>query len=147
MISPTGKNDKGFTFVEVMVALVVLSIGIIGVYKALMVSLDYEQHTVNRLYALHLLDDKVEELQLQFETGGAIPSTESKREVRLYSTPVDFTSVVRLDNVKELQDIVKAGISLSWVERGRRINQSRAVYLYHRSGEKNGKTENASSSQ
>src|SRR3989338_1352826 len=64
MTSPIGndlrKNSKrGFSFLEVMVAVMVLSGGLISIYKSFFTSLDYTNHLTIRLQANILLDEKI----------------------------------------------------------------------------------------
>ncbi|MDE2027350.1 MAG: prepilin-type N-terminal cleavage/methylation domain-containing protein, partial [Candidatus Omnitrophica bacterium] len=57
--SATGNNRSGFTFVEVMVALVVLCGGIVLIYKSFFLCADYLNNLTCRLYASSLLDEKI----------------------------------------------------------------------------------------
>src|SRR5208283_1755565 len=53
------ESIKGFTFVEVMVSLVVLCCGIVLIYKSFFLCADYLNNLTCRLYASSLLDEKV----------------------------------------------------------------------------------------
>lgn len=113
-------------------ALVILSTGIVTVYQIFIASLNYQRHAANRLYALHLLNDKVEKVQLGFEAEKIpLPADSRKDAASSFGVPVSFTSAVGTENVAELDNVVRADINVFWKEDGRGIKQSRSVYLYH----------------
>src|SRR5450755_3900327 len=62
--SATG--NKGFTFVEVMVSLVVLCCGIVLIYKSFFLCADYLNNLTCRLYASNLIDEKIGDISQSF---------------------------------------------------------------------------------
>src|SRR3989338_11171657 len=69
------KRNRGVSFVEVMVAAAILSFGIVMLYRAFFVSLNYVNHITYRLYAMNILDNKISMLQKTFEVSKIIPFT------------------------------------------------------------------------
>jgi prepilin-type N-terminal cleavage/methylation domain-containing protein len=78
MISKTG--NKGFTLIEVMLTVAVLSIGIGGVLRAFIVNLDVMQASQEYITGISLAKDKMAELLLteKENQGLAIASSEGK---------------------------------------------------------------------
>src|SRR5271155_1181395 len=64
--SATGNNSRGFTFVEVMVSLVVLCCGIVMIYKSFFLCADYLNNLTCRLYASSLIDEKIGDIAKSF---------------------------------------------------------------------------------
>jgi len=61
-------TEKGFTFIEVMVALVVLSAGIVTVYRSFFLCVDYLNNITTRIYASHLLDQRMADISLSLHS-------------------------------------------------------------------------------
>ena len=57
------RRKTGFSFVEVMTTVAVLSVGIVAIYQSFLKSLDYMNHMTNRLYVLNRIINTVEEVQ------------------------------------------------------------------------------------
>jgi len=112
MTSRIGNNKKGFTFIEVMVTLVVLSAGIVFVYKSFFLCADYLTRLSLRLDANQLLDNKISEIKryvkdsrdLSFSRSGVLPI-------------VGFNHRYQLD------------VQLTWEERGVKRHLSRVSML------------------
>lgn len=61
MTSRIGNNilrEKGFTFFEVMITVVILAVGLTGIYRAFLISLNYQKYTLTRLHILNFLSDE-----------------------------------------------------------------------------------------
>jgi prepilin-type N-terminal cleavage/methylation domain-containing protein len=70
----TGRNQKGFTFLEVMISTVILSVGIFGLIKTADSVLFYQSHSKNTTDATLKTANKIEEikrLSSNEPTGGA----------------------------------------------------------------------------
>src|SRR5579872_1277046 len=66
--SVTGNDPsvQGFTFVEVMVSLVILCCGIVLIYKSFFLCADYLNNLTCRLYASSLMDEKIGDITESF---------------------------------------------------------------------------------
>jgi prepilin-type N-terminal cleavage/methylation domain-containing protein len=114
------KNERGFTLVEVMVALTILAIVLTSVFAPMQFALgtaaDSEREIVATEAAKTLFD----------ELGQTIPSTYGEREGnlptgqhwRLLVSPVRERSPLRQAGLPEGH---RATLSLSWLQRGRRV--------------------------
>jgi prepilin-type N-terminal cleavage/methylation domain-containing protein len=56
----TDKKEKGFTFLEVMIAVFVLTVGIVAAYLASQAPIFYTQNSINRLTASFLAQEGIE---------------------------------------------------------------------------------------
>ena len=136
MISPTGNsgvnNSKGLTFIEIMVTVVILSLGLTMIYKAFFMCFDYLTHLTNRIYANNIINNKINSLQMEYQATGEIPAGKTQFDQELLrDTPVPFQYAVNLYPLGELKDIYELNIILSWQERGQTKNLVRTAYLSH----------------
>ena len=134
MISPTGNDlhQKGFSFLEVMVAVMVLSAGLVLIYKSFFIVLDYTNHLACRLQADILLDEKIAALnrllQDQNQLTLVVPPPVID-QVTIANKPVDFRYTLDFHSVENYKGLFGLEISISWMEGTRRIQLSREAYL------------------
>lgn len=134
MTSPTGNNrrqDRGFSFFEVMVTTAILSFGLVMIYKAFFISLGFNDHLAHRLSAITLLDNKIYELQRLYEEKHLVPLNKSSqvKSVMINNKRVDFEYDIDFKPIAGLEDMYRADITLSWAENNRDIRLSRSVYI------------------
>ena len=142
MISSTGnglgsvfrrsrRRERGFSFVEVMVTMVVMSLGVVMIYKAFFTSLNFINHVTYRLVALSLLDKRIADTEWLLKSQGVISLTQGARteSVVIHNKPVDFHFQTDFRNVGMLKGVYELELSLSWREGERDITVSRAVYI------------------
>ncbi|MFH2145108.1 MAG: prepilin-type N-terminal cleavage/methylation domain-containing protein, partial [Candidatus Omnitrophota bacterium] len=65
-------GKKGFTLIEVMIAVVILSVGIIVIYESFLISLDTLKLFFNRLNANLILTEKLWQTQDLYEQAGGV---------------------------------------------------------------------------
>ncbi len=131
MTLPIGNNQKGFTFVEVMVTLVILSSGIVFIYKSFFLCADYLSRLSLRLDANQLLDNKISEIKryvkdshdLSFNRSGNLPIVES------HYKKTQFFYQTELVPVLGFEDLYQLSVHLSWVEYGHKRRLSRLSLL------------------
>jgi prepilin-type N-terminal cleavage/methylation domain-containing protein len=68
-------NDRGFTVIEVLVAMVILTVGLVSMAELMAVTLRLQQLGRNQTAATRLAQDKIDELMSQ-NWGGAAPSAQ-----------------------------------------------------------------------
>ena len=131
--SNLAKTDAGISFFETMVAVMILSGGLLFIYKAFFISLDYTNHLTCRLYANIFLDEKISSLQRILDDQNQIPFIQGKeiKTVWINGHNVDFQYTVDLRSVEDLKGLFEADISISWQQGTRRINLSREAYLFN----------------
>lgn len=125
-------NTKGFTFFEVMVAIAILTTGLVMIYKAFLLSVDYQGYLTNRLYAMNLLDHKISLIQREYQDKGELPVQQrgEKFEVVLNRRTVTFQFDMAFEGVDGLEDVLEMVLFLSWEDRGKTRKLSRVAYLY-----------------
>lgn len=133
----SGKSDRrkrlGLSFVEVMVALAILSTGIVLIYKSFLISLNYVHHLVCRSHALTLLDNKITYLQQLFATKKEIPFDQQAAadRVTIHNRPVYFHYEMNFKMVENLKNIYQLDISLAWEEGAEHKQLAHQVYIAH----------------
>ena len=128
---PRGNRKRGFSFLEVMVAMMVLSGGLVLIYKSFFIALDYINHLTCRLQANVLLDEKISELNrlLQDQNQLTLVPPVAVDRVIIANKPVNFQYTLDFHSVENLQGLFLLDISIIWREGNRWIKVSREVYL------------------
>ena len=131
MISLTGKiGDKGFSFLEVMVAVSVLAVGIVFIYKAFFTTIDYLTHLKIRLYANAALEQKVANIQYFFKLKGEIPDLRDEVDTAVVNNKtIPFAYATTLNSVDAMPNLVQMELTCSWPERNRNFKLARSMYL------------------
>jgi prepilin-type N-terminal cleavage/methylation domain-containing protein len=126
------KTKKGFSFIEMMTTVAVLSVGIVAIYQSFFKSLEYINHMTYRLHALNILSNKIEMIQKEFEVTGEIHLAAPRQaSVIVHGRRVEFQEKVDLVSLSKMQNIYQIHVVLSWRESGRNISLSRSCYIYH----------------
>ncbi|MDP8265936.1 MAG: hypothetical protein P9M07_03215 [Candidatus Aceula meridiana] len=125
------KKRCGISFVEVMTTVVVLSFGLVGIYRAFFTSLDYLNHASYRLHAANFLHNKIELIQRNFQMSNTTNLKDGRDvyPVLINNRKVDFDYESSVENVGSLDGIYKLNVSVSWREGKRDIRISRSVYI------------------
>lgn len=114
-----------------MVAVAILSGSLTMIFRAFILSVDYINHLVYRLYANTLLDNQVETLKWHFQVHNELPvnfSDDIKKAV-FHNKEMNFGLRATFSNVENLDRTIRADLTLSWQERNRTISISRSAYI------------------
>ena len=84
------RGQRGLTFLELMITIVILSGGICAIYKGLIASLDYQSQLSSRLYAMNLMDHEIALLEKKYESTGEFPASENGKVVE---APLDYRNI------------------------------------------------------
>jgi prepilin-type N-terminal cleavage/methylation domain-containing protein len=112
MISEIGRNKRGFTLVEIMVSIAILSMGLVFILQSFIHSLHILNIAKNNLQAVSL----AEENMVKFKMG-------SSRDANLYFgntngdtvfNNINFTWQVKLSHVGESEDLHEISSLVSW---------------------------------
>ena len=122
---------RGLTFFELMVAIVILNLGILAIYKAFLNSLNYQNHLTNRLYAMHYLNQKMSMLQSTIQKEGEVQliPQEERHVVILNNQTIIFQFNMNISIVNGLKGIFQVDMTLSWLEQGRPNRIMRSSYI------------------
>ena len=123
------KANNGFTFIEIMVTLVILSVGIVGVYQALFQSLDHMSRLTSRLYANILLEDQLAVIERQLRAYKTLPTETPVQEIDVGVQHVNFEPQLIIGEVDQFTDVFKIELEYTWLERNRQNRLGRSAYL------------------
>ncbi len=131
MTLSTGNKSSGFTFVEVMVAMVILAAGIVAVYRSFFLCVDYLNNIATRWWANELIEDKIMDVtRLLKESNGALISTgEPTRTITVNHRPIIFHYSVELIPLNDLQGMFKMNVAHAWKDGSRPMHINRSLYL------------------
>ncbi|MBU0634195.1 MAG: prepilin-type N-terminal cleavage/methylation domain-containing protein [Candidatus Omnitrophica bacterium] len=108
-------GKKGFTLIEVMIAVVILSVGIIVIYESFLISLDTLKLFFNRLNANLILTEKLWQTQDLYEqAGGVFLPLRSEGKITMANKVFDWQ--VDLSVWDSRQDLFIARTQVSWME-------------------------------
>jgi len=126
-------RKRGFSFVEVMVALAILSGGIVLIYKSFLISFEYIHHLSCRSYAMTILDNKINDLQQIFAAKKEIPFQQNSvgESAMINNRLVYFRYQLDFKVVGNLKNIYQLDIALDWDEGSRHKKFTRQVYISH----------------
>ncbi len=124
-------RNHGFTFIEVMVTLVILSVGIVAILKVFIVSLDQLSYLGNRVYATIALDNKIIKMSRGMSTYNTLTfrSFEENESIDTGPKNVDFKEQIKITEIANFSDLFLLESTISWNERGRTMQLARSVYL------------------
>jgi prepilin-type N-terminal cleavage/methylation domain-containing protein len=127
--SATG--NKGFTFVEVMVSLVVLCCGIVLIYKSFFLCADYLNNLTCRLYASSLIDEKIGDISESFADWPAksLDFGDSVVTLNINHKPVSFTYNINLAPLADVKSVWQVDVKLSWIDGPRNMHAQRSAYM------------------
>ena len=124
-------GHNGFTFIEVMVTIMILSTGIVMIYKTFLISLDQQNYLLHRLYANNLLDLEITQLQHVFQEKGrsSLKDNEMTKNAVIHNKTLAFAIKTFFQDIPELEGTLQMDIGIFWLERGRTVRLTRSVYL------------------
>ena len=122
MISLTGRNNTGFSLIEIMVSIAILSLGLVLILQGFAQSLNTLRISEDNLKATLMAENKIAEAEIQArEDGDALEAgLEEKFEFenikckwRVKATPVEWKMEEIPESYQELREVEA---SLSWEE-------------------------------
>ena len=129
--SAIGNNFQGFTFVEVMVSLVVLCCGIVLIYKSFFLCADYLNNLTCRLYASSLIDEKIGDVTKSFAEWPAkeLDLGVSSITLVINHRSVQFNYDINLKVLDDVKSVWQLNVNLNWVDGPRRMHMLRSAYM------------------
>lgn len=126
MISKTG-NFRAFTFIEVMAAVSVLSLGLVMIYQVFFTSLNYINYVSNHLYAILEANNKIWEMDDTFNRSEGACDFPASGQLKFDGVLFVWRNTsVLLDGTASLYRI---GIDLSWIDKGKNDSLARVAYV------------------
>ncbi len=135
MILPIGKKrhgsvfdkfQKGISFFEVLIAVVIMTTGLTAIYKSFFLTFDYLQYLSIRTQAQHLLETKIATIEQDFKSleNFDIGDMHVERDIGLKK--IIFQYEIEMRPVDMLLSIFELEITLVWESQGKvnRISQT-----------------------
>jgi len=120
----------GFTLIEILVTLIILSVGIVAIFKTYLISLDQINHLTYRLYATTILDNQISSIERMLRAYQALPlELTHEEEVNLGHKTIIFKQELNIGQVDEFLDVFQIEVTLTWMENNRPKQLSRSAYI------------------
>ena len=130
------QNKKGISFIEVMLAMVILSGGLVAIFKTFLISLDRINYLTHRLYASNSIDNRLLLIERALRARHVLPfEMEHVERVNMGSHVVDFRESLFLSAVDGLDHIFACDCIFSWDQRGETKKISRSTFLFNQNNE------------
>jgi len=121
----------GFTFFEVMVTVVILSIGILIIYQGFLSGIFYQRQMTYRTYAMNLLEHKLAFVQHALQANKKMPVYEEDEieNIVLNNQNIVFRFKMDYQPLVALPGVYVVHIGLSWQELGRNFGIKRTAVI------------------
>ena len=120
---------RGITFLEVMLTVVILSVGLVALYRSFFSAVNYLDHLSTRLYALNLIESRIATIEKDFRSLQDFDIGALQEEARINNRVIEFQYAVDFKPVGTLLSVFELDIVLSWQERGRSVSVARTAYF------------------
>jgi prepilin-type N-terminal cleavage/methylation domain-containing protein len=107
-------RSKGFTLIEIMVTVAILSFGILAIYESFFISLDTYNYYADYLNAQSWIGEKIWELQNQLMQKDAQVTQEDQGTFSIINK--NFNWNTRVETIDEESGVYRLNISLFWKE-------------------------------
>ena len=120
-------RQEGFTLIEIMVTVAILSFGLVAIYQTLFVSMDAYGYYTNYFDTQDWLSEKIYYLQEQLTDSGTLEAGVMSGQIERNHKKIDWH--INISVLDADQGLYKVNISLSWREGGKNVGTSRDAYL------------------
>ena len=119
------RNRKGMTLVEIMVAVAILSCGLVPIFQALLVSVNAFGASTHYLNLHAWMDEKIWDMKDEV-TRGSISTAELGGRVTLANKEFDWSVSTNLIDGDE--ELYRLCLTVSWKEGGKKKSLTRTAY-------------------
>lgn len=128
------QNRRGITFIEVMLALVILSVSLVAIFKTFLISLDRINYLTHRLVASNTIDNRLVAIERELRAHHILPFQQDQaHRVDMGSHVVEFEEILFLSEVEGLKNIFQCDLSFRWKQSGAIKEINRSTYLFKQS--------------
>ncbi|MEI8011019.1 MAG: hypothetical protein WCI27_00870 [Candidatus Omnitrophota bacterium] len=123
------RRRRGITFVEVMLTVVILSGGLVAIYRSFLSGIDYLDRLSTRVYAINLLENRMAVVEKDFRSPKDFDIGLLDEEFVINHHPVMFHYKVDLKPVGTLLSVFELEMEITWRDHGRVTTLSRTAYV------------------
>ena len=120
------RTRTGFIFLEILVAMAILSFGIMYIFRIFFGSMSALQHLKNRLHANLIIDQQIWEVKNSLQEGRGNDEYIGRKS-RGENPRIDLD--IRLKKIPAYKNLYELKINASWDEAARNIAIARSVYI------------------
>lgn len=120
----------GVSLVEVLITLVILSTGLVGIFKTFIISLDRLNYMTNRLYAIQLVDNRISEIERALKIFNTLAhDLNYKDQIDVGAKSIHFEQALDFKEIEGLADLYAVDLSMSWKEGPYQRQVSQSAYI------------------
>ena len=121
------KKDSGFSFIETIVAVTILSVGLLFIFKAFFISLDSMGRIAERAHVLNAVGNRMTMIQSQFERQKTTITEPRNLNIRGKDTTVHYD--IQSRKIENLKDLYEMDMTARWNNGHRESWLSRSFYI------------------
>ncbi|MBN3039084.1 MAG: prepilin-type N-terminal cleavage/methylation domain-containing protein [Candidatus Omnitrophica bacterium] len=129
MTSPTGSDKKGFTLIELMVAVAILSFGLVMIYEAFFSYMDAYNYVFRRLEAQRWIEEKVWQTENELVISGMLMPGDMSGSFIRSNKKFSWNMSIRLIGEIEESSLYELTLEVSWQEVTRDAKISQVAYV------------------
>jgi prepilin-type N-terminal cleavage/methylation domain-containing protein len=126
-ISQIGNNRNGFTFIEVLVSVSLLAVGVLLVFNSYFTTLSAMRRSADRIQARFILEQERCDFLRTIRSNKYI--TENKYETKVVGVDPEYHLTLRFDKILNLDNLYGLSLSVEWIASGKNFTLSSAVWV------------------
>ena len=130
-IRDSESKKRSFTLLELIVTVVILSSGILFIYKGFLSSLDVSYYVKHYLYAQLWTEEKLYDIDEEFRTYKAAFLPQASGSFNEGNKNFSWQAAYSLIGSTEKMSLYDVTLVVSWKEGRRNINLARSKYIYY----------------
>jgi prepilin-type N-terminal cleavage/methylation domain-containing protein len=119
-------DSRGFTLIEVMVAVAVLSFGLVMVYQAFFIVLDSFNYSADYLEIVSWMDEKIWQAQDSIMRTGALETNTTQGEFIARNKKFEWT--ISSNALSSAGNLSAVNLEVNWKEAKRKVKVNRSCY-------------------
>lgn len=131
-VKPALRNFRqGFTFIEIMTTLAILAGGVIMLYKAFFLCLDYQTHLIYRTHAHNILENKIALTEQMLRDYKVLSFDHDVQEesVEFNGRPVTYHIDIQIAPAGDAMSLYQIEIAVAWRENKRDVTIRRSAFI------------------
>jgi len=132
-ISRSSKPHKGFTLIEMIITVIIVSVGIITVVRSFLTVTGALQYIENKTYALEIIDDSMINIHKAILTENEI--SEAIAEIDNQDLRFGFNQKIEIfpivENDQEIEGIKRLEMTVKWRESNKEKRQKLYSYIFY----------------